>query len=129
MAITFLKNCDGSRRIATDRIVEVRPKKNGNHSGGEFLAYFGVHRFCGIGGVWVLGCIPPSPYQIFYEIFLNLTHYFSTYKGFKILKSDKIQTFQIDYLSHFLIKYVQCEENSFFRFFNATIVRKIFENS
>ena len=96
-----------------DRIVEVRPKKNDDHSGGEILAYFGVHHFCGrmtiffsiqgIGGVWVLGCIPPSPYQIFYEMFLNLTHYFSTYKGFKILKSDKIQTFQIDYLSHFLI--------------------------
>ena len=38
---------DGSRRIATDRIVEVRPEKNGDHSGGEILAYFGVHHFCG----------------------------------------------------------------------------------
>ena len=47
MAITFLKNRDGSRRIAMDRIVEVRPKKNGDHSGGEILAYFGVHHFCG----------------------------------------------------------------------------------
>ena len=47
MAITFLKNRDGSRRIATDRIVEVHPKKNGDHSGGEILAYFGVHHFCG----------------------------------------------------------------------------------
>ena len=32
----------------------------------------------------------------------GLTHYFSTYKGVKILKYDKIQTFQIDYLSPFL---------------------------
>ena len=47
-------------------------------------------------------CIPPSPYQIFYQLFLDLTHYFSTYKGVKILKYDKIQTFQIDYLSPFL---------------------------
>ena len=109
---------DGSRRIATDHIVEVRPKKNGDHSGGEILAYFGVHRFCGrmsifffnsryrggLGpGLYMLANVLPSPYQIFYEIFLNLTHYFSTYKGFKILKADKIQTFQIDYLSHFLI--------------------------
>ena len=34
-------------KIATDRIAEVRPKKNGDHSGGEILAYFGVHHFCG----------------------------------------------------------------------------------
>ena len=35
------------KKIATDRIVEVRPKKNGDHSGGEILAYFGMHHFCG----------------------------------------------------------------------------------
>ena len=35
------------KKITTDRIVEVRPKKNGNHSGGEILAYFGMHHFCG----------------------------------------------------------------------------------
>ena len=57
----------------------------------------------GIGGGWVLVCLPPSLYQTCYQIFLNLSQYFSVYKGFKILKSDKIQTFQIDYLSHFLI--------------------------
>ena len=55
-------------------------------------------------------CIPPSPYQIFYQLFLDLTHYFSTYKGVKILKYDKIQTFQMDYLSPFL---TSGEENSF----------------
>ena len=47
-------------------------------------------------------CIPPSSYQIFYQLFLDLTQYFSTYKGVKVLKHDKIQTFQIDYLSPFL---------------------------
>ena len=46
--------------------------------------------------------IPLSPCQIFYQLFLDLTHKFSTYKGVKILKYDKIQTFQIDYLSPFL---------------------------
>ena len=56
----------------------------------------------GVGGVWVMDCIPPSLYQILYQIFLNLSQYFSTYKGVKILKYDKIQTFQIDYLSPFL---------------------------
>ena len=35
MAITFLKDRDGSRRIATDRIAEGLPKNNGDHFGGE----------------------------------------------------------------------------------------------
>ena len=47
--------------------------------------------------------IPPSLYDIFYEIFLNLSQYFFTYKGFKLLKYDKIQTLQIDYLSYFRV--------------------------
>ena len=47
-------------------------------------------------------CIPQSLYEIFYQIFSNLTQYFWTYKGFKILKYDKIQTFQIDFLLLFL---------------------------
>ena len=75
-------------------------------------------------------CIPPSPYQIFYQLFLDLTHYFSTYKGVKILKYDKIQIFQIEFLTPFLTlgvlwsKYPQCEENSFAGFLNTTIVGK-----
>ena len=32
-------------------------------------------------------------------------------KGFKILKYDKIQTFQIDYLSHFLISGGDYDQN------------------
>ena len=47
-------------------------------------------------------CIPLSLHQIFYQIFLNLAQYFSSYKGVQILKYDKIQTFKIDYLSPFL---------------------------
>ena len=56
-------------------------------------------------------CIPPSLYQILCEIFLNLSQYFSTYKGVKILK------------------YLQCEKSSFAGFFNTTIVGENFENS
>ena len=41
-------------------------------------------------------CIPTSLYHIFYQLFLDLSQYFWTYKGFRILKYDKIQTFQID---------------------------------
>ena len=44
-------------------------------------------------GVGVMVCIPPSLCQIFYQIFLDLSQYFSIYKGVKILKYDKIQTF------------------------------------
>ena len=58
---------------------------------GQFFFQFKVQR--GGGGGSVMVCIPPSPYQIFYQLFLDLTHYFSTYKGVKILKYDKIQTF------------------------------------
>ena len=66
---------DGSRQIATDRIVEVCPKKNGDHSGGEILAYFGVHHFCGrmtiffsiqgIGGGLGPGLYPTKPLSNF----------------------------------------------------------------
>ena len=35
MAITFLKDRDGSRRIAMDRIAEGLPENNGDHFGGE----------------------------------------------------------------------------------------------
>ena len=96
-----------------DRIAEGHPKNNGDHFGGEIVALFGVHNFSArrailffnlrYRGVWVLVCIPPSLYDIFYQILLNLSQYFFTYKGFKLLKYDKIQTFQIDYLSHFFI--------------------------
>ena len=37
-----------------------------------------------------------------YFLNLNLSEYFSGYKGPQILKYEKIQTFQIDYLSPFL---------------------------
>ena len=43
-------------------------------------------------------CIPRN----FYQIFLNLSQYFSGYKGVQMLKYEKIQTFQIDYFSPFL---------------------------
>ena len=94
MAITF-------RKIATDRIAVGIPKNNGDHSGDEIVALFGMHLFGGrmtiffsiqgVGGVWVMVCIPLSLYQIFYQIFLNLSQYFTTYKGVKVLKYDKIQ--------------------------------------
>ena len=88
-----------------DPIAGGRPKINGDHFASEILALFDDQFFpliLGIRRVWVLVCIPPSLYDIFYQIFFKLSQYFSTYKGVKILKYDKIQTFQIDYLSPFL---------------------------
>ena len=42
-------------------------------------------RYWGGGGSWGMVCIPQSLYQIFYQIFLDLGQYFSSYKGVQIL--------------------------------------------
>ena len=106
LAITFLKNRDRSHRRGHSR-KQWRSLWRWN------LTLFGVHDFSARRAIFFFnlryrgglgpGLYPTKLYDIFYQIFKNLSQYFFTSKGFNLLKYDKIQTLQIDYLSHFLI--------------------------
>ena len=100
MSITFLKNHDGSHHTGLSK-KQWRSLWRRNFNSFWCSPFWWSHNNLFVNSrCRVMVCIPPSLYQIFYHIFLNLSQCFSTYKGVKILKYDK--TFQIDYLSPFL---------------------------
>ena len=98
MPITFSKNHDGSHRTGLSKKQSLWRRNFNSFWRSPF--WWSHNNLFVNSRCRVMVCIPPSLYQIFYHIFLNLSQYFSTYMGVKILKYDK--TFQIDYLSPFL---------------------------
>ena len=87
-------------------------------SGKHLFFFFNLMYMGGGGGSWSVS--RQASINFFYQIFLDLPQYFSTYNGVKILKWGGGGLWS---------KYTQYKEKLLPGFFNTTIVGKIFKNS